>query len=294
MLSTALLELWQRRDGRRLRMVAYERSGGVRGAVARHAEAAFGRLDERQQAVARGVLLRLTTEGPGGAVERRRIPLAELDSERDADVARVVDLLTDQRLLTVSAGEVELAHEALLREWPRLRGWLEDDAAGRRCSGTSPPRPASGTRAGATAANCTAVPGWPPRWSGARLTTPSSTARRRVPRCRPRRRERARRQRMRVLTAGVVALVVITGISSILAVRGIQRARFQERAGESRNLAIRSAAHLRDDLPLAALLGLEAYRREPTVEARDAVLSVLPLLGGYRPRRPTHSGRAPA
>ena len=63
MLSTALLELWQRRDGRRLRMVEYERSGGVRGAVARQAEAAFGRLDERQQAVARGVLLRLTTEG---------------------------------------------------------------------------------------------------------------------------------------------------------------------------------------------------------------------------------------
>src|SRR5215213_7802689 len=33
---------------------------------------------------------------------------------------------------------------------------------------------------------------------------------------------------------------------------------------------------------LAALLGLEAYRREPTVEARGAVLSVLPALNGYR------------
>ena len=45
LLSTALLELWQRRDGRRLRMSAYERTGGVRGAVARLAEGAYERLD---------------------------------------------------------------------------------------------------------------------------------------------------------------------------------------------------------------------------------------------------------
>ena len=45
LLSTALLELWQGRDGRRLRHAAYERTGGVRGAVARLAEAAFSELD---------------------------------------------------------------------------------------------------------------------------------------------------------------------------------------------------------------------------------------------------------
>ena len=53
--------------------------------------------------------------------------------EEFGDEARpVLDELTDSRLLTVSEGEVEVAHEALLREWPRLRGWLEDDAEGRR------------------------------------------------------------------------------------------------------------------------------------------------------------------
>ena len=40
--------------------------------------------------------------------------------------------LTDARMLTVSDGEVELSHEALLREWPRYRAWLEEDRAGRR------------------------------------------------------------------------------------------------------------------------------------------------------------------
>ena len=46
LLSTALLELWQRRHGRRLRHADYERMGGVRGAVARLAEGAFERLDD--------------------------------------------------------------------------------------------------------------------------------------------------------------------------------------------------------------------------------------------------------
>jgi WD40 repeat protein/DNA-binding SARP family transcriptional activator/ABC-type hemin transport system ATPase subunit len=284
MLSTALLELWQRRDGRCLRMVEYERSGGVRGAVARLAEEAFGQFDERQRAVARGVLLRLTAEGAGGAAERRRVALAELDPERDPDVAHVVALLTEQRLLTISAGAVELAHEALLREWPRLRGWLEEDAAGRRMQRHLAAAAREWDEGGRDSGEL---------YRGARLAAAlewrtthdvelNRTEEAFVDAAR-RERDAARARRRRALTAGVVALVVITGISSILAVRGIERARFQQRAGESRNLAIRSAAHLRDDLPLAALLGLEAYRREPTVEARDAVLSALPLLGGYHP-----------
>ena len=131
LLSTALLELWQRRHGRRLRHADYERMGGVRAAVARLAEGAFERLDDAQKTVARGVFMRLAGEGAEGAVERRRVPLAEFETG-DEDAAGVVALLTDQRLLTISAGSVEVAHEALLREWPRLRGWIEEDREGLR------------------------------------------------------------------------------------------------------------------------------------------------------------------
>ena len=108
------------------------RTGGVHGAVARLAETAYGELDEGQRAIARRVLMRLVDAGAGETVERRRVALAELETERDEDVARVVALLTDRRLLTVSAGSVELAHEALLREWPRLRGWIDEDRDGLR------------------------------------------------------------------------------------------------------------------------------------------------------------------
>src|SRR5204863_10198920 len=114
LLSTALLELWRQRDGRRLRLAAYTRSGGVQGAVARLAEDAFVALDPAQRAVARNVLLRLAGEGEGRAIVRRRVALAELDAETGGEHADVVAQLTNRRLLTISDGAVEVAHEALL------------------------------------------------------------------------------------------------------------------------------------------------------------------------------------
>ena len=131
LLSSALFELWQQRDGRHLRLAAYERTGGVRGAVARLAEAAYDRLDPAQQTVAKSILLRLAGEDAGAGPVRRRVPLDELDADRD-DVRAALDALTGGRLVLVDAGTAEVAHEALLREWPRLRGWLEEDADGRR------------------------------------------------------------------------------------------------------------------------------------------------------------------
>ena len=129
LMSTALLELWQRRDGRRLRLAAYEQAGGVDGAVARLAERTYERLDPAQREIARRILLRLAGEGEGDAVVRRRVGFDELPGQ---GVPEVLDALADDRLVTVSEGTVEVAHEALLREWPRLRGWLEEDAHGRR------------------------------------------------------------------------------------------------------------------------------------------------------------------
>ena len=127
LLSTSLLELWQRRDGRALRLSAYEQAGGVHGAVARLAESAYERLDPERRPVARRILLRLAGEGQGDTVVRARVPLGEFGEQ----ARPVLDELTDARLLTISEGEVEVAHEALLREWPRLRGWLEEDVQGR-------------------------------------------------------------------------------------------------------------------------------------------------------------------
>jgi class 3 adenylate cyclase len=130
LLSTTLLELWQLREGRSLRMASFDRIGGVRGSVARLAEAAYQRLTPDQRSIARSSLLRLAGPGEGDAAVRRRAPLAEFDVDRNADAAEVLRVLTNSRLITTSEGTVEVAHEALLREWPRLVDWLEEDAQG--------------------------------------------------------------------------------------------------------------------------------------------------------------------
>jgi len=131
LLSTTLVELWEERSGRTLRRSGYERSGGVSGAVARLAERAYQRLTEAQRDRARAILLRLTDADQPTPV-RRRVPLAEVETDRDEDAAAALAVLTESRLVTVDEGTVEIAHEALLREWPRLRAWLEEDIEGRR------------------------------------------------------------------------------------------------------------------------------------------------------------------
>ena len=129
LLSTALVDLWEKRDGRTLTLAAYARSGGVRGAVGRHAEAAFRSLDADDRLVARRVLLRLV--GGEEALTRRRVTRAELDADEDERVSRVLSVLTERRLLVADGDSVELIHEALLQQWPRLRSWLEEDTQGR-------------------------------------------------------------------------------------------------------------------------------------------------------------------
>jgi WD40 repeat protein/class 3 adenylate cyclase len=130
LLSTTLVELWGLRESGWLRTDAYERTGGVRGAVARLAEASYQQLTEVERGIARRMFLRLAGMGEGDTVTRRRVPLAEFDVQADPLAPRVLARLTQDRLLTMSDSMVEVAHEALLREWPRLRGWLEEDVQG--------------------------------------------------------------------------------------------------------------------------------------------------------------------
>ena len=131
LLSAALLEQWREREGRVLRRAAYERTGGVRGAVGRLAEQTYAGLSEPERGAARAILLRLADAGEHeAAFVRRRMPLDELD--RDEHTAAALAALVDSRLVTADGETLEVAHEALLREWPRLRGWLEEDAEGRR------------------------------------------------------------------------------------------------------------------------------------------------------------------
>lgn len=128
LLSHALLETWKRRQGHTLTLDGYTEAGGVHGAIAKTAEAVCQRLDEQQQAIARNIFLRLTELGEGTQDTRRRAALNELfpQPEDTATVETVLYTLTDARLITTERETVQVAHEALIREWPRLREWLEE------------------------------------------------------------------------------------------------------------------------------------------------------------------------
>jgi WD40 repeat protein/transcriptional regulator with XRE-family HTH domain len=137
LLSHALLETWQRRRGRTMTLSGYISSGGIRGAIAETAEAVFAdQFTAEQRAIARRIFLRLTELGDETATgdTRRRATFNELilkPEEKDLTQA-VIKALADARLITTSENSAEVAHEALIREWPTLRGWLEDNREGLR------------------------------------------------------------------------------------------------------------------------------------------------------------------
>ncbi|MBC3989652.1 WD40 repeat domain-containing protein [Streptomyces sp. AC563] len=125
LMSHALLETWLRRKGAALNEAAYEVAGGLRGAIARTAEDAYGRFTPAQADLARQILLRMVTPGRGTAATRRPIDWGELDFEAAEDATAVVERLAAARLLVIDGDTVELAHEALISSWPRLRRWVE-------------------------------------------------------------------------------------------------------------------------------------------------------------------------
>jgi hypothetical protein len=117
-----------------LTLIGYLQAGGVQGAIAKTAETVYHEaLSPEQQALARNIFLRLTELGEGTEDTRRRVAIAELTPRREQlqDVDEVLRTLADARLVVIGEGTVEVAHEALIRHWPTLRAWLDEDREGR-------------------------------------------------------------------------------------------------------------------------------------------------------------------
>lgn len=138
LLQYALTEAFAARAGSTLNSDAYEAAGGVEGALARRAEELYEDLGPSAQEVAREIFLRLVSVDELGTVTRRRVRQRDLTSlavDRAA-IETVLNAYAGFRLLTfdrdpVTRGPtVEVAHEALLTEWPRLREWIDEAREG--------------------------------------------------------------------------------------------------------------------------------------------------------------------
>lgn len=133
LLQFTLDQLFRRRAGSTLTLSAYHDIGGVKGALAKHAEATYAELpSERHRKLARFLFLRLIDPGSSEQdTTRRRATPDELTlaTPEETEVLRqVMAYFIAARLLTTNeiagTSTIEVSHEALIREWPRLADWL--------------------------------------------------------------------------------------------------------------------------------------------------------------------------
>lgn len=292
MLSHALLETWQRREGNILTVAGYAATGGIRRAVAQSAESVYASIDPGHRQLLRDLVLRLVTAGPEGEPVRSRVPRRLLSA--DLDHEHLIDLLVASRLVTSDAGIVEIAHEALAREWPRLRAWLDDDIEGQRVlhhltsaadAWDSLGRPDSELYRGVRLAQTI---DW--RTHNDRVLTSTEAAfldaAERIAETEQRSAaERVRHQarlihRLRGVLAGAAVLLVATLLAGALAVREADRADTSAKAAlaaETKSEARRvgALALTTDDVDKSMLLAVAGVHLDDSPETRSSLLAAL-------------------
>ncbi|MEU6238198.1 helix-turn-helix domain-containing protein, partial [Kitasatospora sp. NPDC047058] len=311
LLAHTLRAVWQQRSGRSLTLAGYRAIGGLHGSVAATAERAWARLeDDEARATARRVLLRLVHLGPDGRASRRRVERAALagaglpapgDGSPPAPhpraphppnagrvPAHVLDSFAADRLLSIDETGVSLSHEALLRAWPRLRGWVEEGRAGLRLHQQLAQDAEHWAAAGREAAllyrgsRLELAGEWAAEPAGEELLTPvereflaAATARAEHERAAERRRVRTLRQ----LVAGLAVLLVSALLAAGFAWQQRDRATTANRTNLARALLAEAQRNAAQDPYAAMLAAVEARRvarsgaadlRQP---ADDAVLS---------------------
>jgi DNA-binding SARP family transcriptional activator/WD40 repeat protein/class 3 adenylate cyclase/energy-coupling factor transporter ATP-binding protein EcfA2 len=292
LLSTALAETWERRQGRALTLTGYRAAGGVNGALARMAEDAYAALLAGPRTAARRLLLRLCDAGTDGDLSlRRRLPVAEAADDHDTDARAALDTLADHRLLTIDSDSVEVAHEALLREWPRLRTWLAEDVQGRRlhrrlhdatrsweAADHDPSELYRGTRLGA--ATDWAASHHDELSQAERTFLAASTERQETDLTTARRRVR----RLRTLVAGVTVFAAMAVAAG--AVAFVQRDRANDAATAADARRVGAQALVVDDIAESLLLAVEGLQLDDSPDTRANLLAALS-------RNPAMIGSAP-
>ncbi|MDJ0769993.1 MAG: BTAD domain-containing putative transcriptional regulator [Ilumatobacter sp.] len=279
-----LTELFEERTGPVLGRAAYQRLGGLGGALIRRAEDTYGALDSDGRAIAHQVFMRLVTVDASMAASRRRVDRTSLESldPTGQRVDAVLDAFDAARLLTFDrnpvTGEatVEVAHEALLAEWPRMCAWVDAARDDLRLHGALVAAVDEWERSGRrpdyllTGSRLDVYEGWSPT-TGLELTEPeaafvsASTSRRTEERAREEERRatalRLERRSVRRLRALVVVVSVAALVAAGLTVFAVDRSReaaASERETRARGLANASRISLETDSELAILLALEA------------------------------------
>jgi DNA-binding SARP family transcriptional activator/WD40 repeat protein len=294
LLSAAMVRTWSRREGDVLTLSGYRRSGGVAGALEAAAEECYARLDETARRAARHVLVRMAApSGTGGWVRR---PLSRADLAASGPEAVALEALVAARLAIVTDQRVELAHDALLERWPRLRDWLdermlaaellehlEQAAIAWRTSGRQDADLYRGARLSAAldwraehpadvSADVDAFVDASNRASQAELAAARQQAEREA-------RGRLRLRRVVVALAAVVVLAVAGGVIALYeqasAHSQARRAVHNALTADVSRLATLAGTLPGDQRDVALLLGAEAYQLQPSSETASGLQTAL-------------------
>ncbi|MFL9458944.1 pentapeptide repeat-containing protein [Tolypothrix bouteillei VB521301_2] len=131
LLEFALTQLWEKQNNNELTHKAYDEIGSVKQALLKHAELVYNKLSDIQQKQAQGIFLLLVRLGDGTEDTRRVTTSAEIGIENWQLVSYLAS--SEARLVVTGRNDkskeetVEVVHEALIREWKRLREWVNDN-----------------------------------------------------------------------------------------------------------------------------------------------------------------------
>ncbi|MFF3314268.1 helix-turn-helix domain-containing protein [Streptomyces sp. NPDC003035] len=284
LLAHALMTTWRQGTGRTMTVTGYLAAGGLKGSIAATAEAVFTGLDAVHQDAAVTMLLRLVRVGEDTEPTRRLVStealLARLPDPASGQA--VLDAFVTARLVTINSDTVEIAHEALLRAWPRLAGWIHADRTGLvlhqqlstaaaewEREGRDPAALYRGTRLAAAsewaqaAGHCAELALVEEEFL-TEAAEQEEQARRQV-------RKRARQQRNLLAVLGVLLAVAV--LAGSVAFEQRYAADEQRRTALSQAMAARSAELAVGQPEASMLLAAGAYATAETPEARSALLS---------------------
>ena len=282
LLSHALRVTWEQRDGRTLTVEGYRASGGVASAIAQTADSVVEAVPPNRQVLMRNLFLRLTELGEGIEETRRRVAVDELVPEGASaeEVHTLLDRLAEARLVTLAEGTAEVAHEVLIREWPRLRAWLEEDRAGihlhRQLGNAARLWEAGGADAGDLYRGTRLAAAL--EWAQSNRDALNASERAFLDASvveseRERRTQLRANRRLRMLLGGASLLLIAAVIAGVLALRESGRSRDAARTADAQRLG--AQALIDDRLERSLLLAQAGRELDDSVATRGNLLSAL-------------------
>jgi WD40 repeat protein len=276
LLAHALMVTWQQRQGSLLTLAGYRASGGIARSLARTADNTLRPLNLASQQIARRLLLRLVQLGDGTEDTRRYARLTELlpthGTPDRAAASHVLEVFAHARLLTIDADTVEITHEALIREWPQLRAWINADRAKLLARQQLSQDAVAWDRSGREPAYL---------YSGSRLTTAQAAAEEYRREFTPLeqafvdaslRRSRRRTMRTRQLIAVLSVLLMFAASAGIVALQQRLSADHERNLALSRLVAAEAAQLGSTDPALAMQLSVAAYHLSATTQAVSGLI----------------------